>query len=89
MNFALKMWRKSLEGAISDSEERRILTPDYRIGCKRILSSNDWYPALARDNVSVIPHGVASIDGNCIVASDGSRTEADALIWGTGFQVVA
>lgn len=87
MNFALKMWRKSLEGTIADPEERRILTPDYRIGCKRILSSNDWYPALARDNVSVIPHGVASIDGNSILASDGTRAEADVLIWGTGFQV--
>ncbi len=85
--FAMKMWRKGLEDAIADPELRRILTPDYRIGCKRILSSNDWYPALTRDNVSVIPHGVDRIDGPDIIATDGSRTPADILIWGTGFHV--
>ncbi|MCA0930354.1 flavin-containing monooxygenase [Ruegeria profundi] len=87
VNFAMKMWRKGLESAITDSDERKRLTPDYRIGCKRILSSNDWYPALARDNVTVIPYGVASIEGNQIIASDDSRTQADVLIWGTGFHV--
>ncbi|WP_050605525.1 NAD(P)/FAD-dependent oxidoreductase [Ruegeria sp. 6PALISEP08] len=87
MNFALKMWCKSLEGAITDPEERRILTPDYQIGCKRILSSNDWYPTLARDNVSVVPKGVARIDGDTLIASDGTEVQADALIWGTGFHV--
>jgi len=87
VNFAMKMWRTALEKAISDPEERQMLTPDYRIGCKRILSSNDWYPALARDNVTVIPHGVASIDSDRIIAADGRETQADILIWGTGFHV--
>ncbi|WP_171235699.1 NAD(P)/FAD-dependent oxidoreductase [Ruegeria sp. HKCCA6837] len=87
MNFALKMWRNSLEGAITDPEERRIMTPDYQIGCKRILSSNDWYPTLARDNVSVVPQGVARIDRDTLIASDGTKVQADALIWGTGFHV--
>ncbi|WP_170420149.1 flavin-containing monooxygenase [Ruegeria arenilitoris] len=87
VDFAMKMWRKALEEAISDPEMRRILTPNYRIGCKRVLSSNDWYPALARDNVSVIPHGVERIEGTEIIATDGSRTAADILIWGTGFHV--
>lgn len=87
VNFAMKMWRKSLDEAISDPAQRSALTPGYRIGCKRILSSNDWYPALARDNVEVIPHGVASIDGDRITAVDGSETQADILIWGTGFHV--
>ncbi|NOD75870.1 MULTISPECIES: NAD(P)/FAD-dependent oxidoreductase [unclassified Ruegeria] len=87
MNFALKMWRKSLETAITDPEERRVLTPDYQIGCKRILSSNDWYPTLARDNVSVVPQGVARIDGDKIIAVNGTEVRADVLIWGTGFHV--
>jgi cation diffusion facilitator CzcD-associated flavoprotein CzcO len=87
VNFAMKMWRHSLEKAITDPEERQRLTPNYRIGCKRILSSNDWYPALAQDNVTVIPHGVTAIDGDHIVASDGTRSQADVLIWGTGFHV--
>ncbi|WP_299895195.1 NAD(P)/FAD-dependent oxidoreductase [uncultured Ruegeria sp.] len=87
VNFALKMWRKALERAITDPAEQRVLTPDYRIGCKRILSSNDWYPTLARDNVSVVPKGVARIEGDIVIAADGTQTKADALIWGTGFHV--
>ncbi|WP_170377308.1 flavin-containing monooxygenase [Ruegeria atlantica] len=87
VNFAMKMWRNGLEKAITDPEQRERLTPGYRIGCKRILSSNDWYTVLARDNVTVIPHGVATIEGDQIIAADGSRTQADVLIWGTGFHV--
>ncbi len=87
VNFAMKMWRNSLAKAISDPAQRDMLTPDYQIGCKRILSSNDWYPALARDNVTVVPQGVAAIEGDQIIAADGTRTQADILIWGTGFSV--
>lgn len=87
VNFAMKMWRKSLENAIRDPGMRAALTPDYRIGCKRILSSNDWYPTLARDNVDLVPDGVAAIDGRTIVTRSGQRFEADVLIWGTGFHV--
>ncbi|WP_170468843.1 flavin-containing monooxygenase [Ruegeria arenilitoris] len=87
VRFAMKMWRRSLENAIADPELRAQLTPDYQIGCKRILSSNDWYPALARDNVSLIPQGVASIEGDEVILADGTRTQADVLVWGTGFHV--
>ena len=87
VNFAMKMWRSAMEKAISDPAERAVLTPDYQIGCKRILSSNDWYPTLARPNVSVIGHGVTKIEGDQITAADGSRVQADTLIWGTGFHV--
>ncbi len=87
VNFAIRMWRQSLDSAISDPAMREKLTPQYRIGCKRVLSSNDWYPALARDTVSVVPHGVVSIDRNRIRAADGSEMQADVLIWGTGFHV--
>lgn len=87
VDFAMKMWRKGLEDAISDSKMRQKLTPTYRIGCKRILSSNDWYRTLARKNVTIVPHGVARIEGHDIIAVDSSRTSADILIWGTGFHV--
>ncbi|SDC45525.1 flavin-containing monooxygenase [Ruegeria marina] len=87
VDFAVRMWRRALTDAISDPQEQAILTPPYRIGCKRILSSNDWYPTLARDNVEVIPHGVERIEGGTLIAADGTRVEADVLIWGTGFHV--
>ena len=87
VDFAMKMWRQALESAITNPQERKKLTPDYRIGCKRILSSNDWYPALARDNVTVIPHGVDRIEADRITATDSTQVQADVLIWGTGFHV--
>lgn len=87
VNFAMKMWRRALTSAIPDPDQQAMLTPDYRIGCKRILSSNDWYPTLAKDTVQVVPHGVASIENGTIRAVDGSETQADILIWGTGFHV--
>lgn len=87
VKIAMKMWHKELNAAIHDPDMRATLTPPYRIGCKRVLSSNDWYPALARPNVTVIPDGVSAIDGAVLSAANGSRIEADVLIWGTGFHV--
>ncbi|MFX8219089.1 4-hydroxyacetophenone monooxygenase, partial [Acinetobacter baumannii] len=60
-------------------------TPDYTIGCKRILISNDYYPALTRENVDVITTGIARVEPNAIVTTDGTRREVDCLIFGTGF----
>ncbi|WP_044363389.1 flavin-containing monooxygenase [Streptomyces natalensis] len=73
--------------AIKDPEMRARLTPDYRIGCKRILLSNSWYPALARPNVDLVSSGLKEVRGSTLVASDGTETEADAIIFGTGFHV--
>ncbi|MDK3018945.1 flavin-containing monooxygenase [Pseudodonghicola flavimaris] len=84
---AMKMWRRTLEKTIADPQLRADLTPPYRIGCKRILSSNAWYPALARDNVTVIPAGLSRIEGHRLIAETGATAEADVLIWGTGFHV--
>ena len=63
-----------------------MLTPDYAIGCKRILQSNDWYRALVKENVDVVG-GVAEVRGKTIIASDGSSCEADIIIYATGFEV--
>lgn len=87
VRLAMKMWRRELDRSIADPELRAALTPPYRIGCKRILSSNDWYPALARDNVDLITAGVERIDGDTLTATDGRQVQADVLIWGTGFHV--
>ncbi|MET7637460.1 NAD(P)/FAD-dependent oxidoreductase [Streptomyces sp. NPDC005438] len=73
--------------AVKDPELRRRLTPDYRIGCKRILLSNSYYPALARPNVDLVASGLREVRGNTLVASDGTEVEADAIVFGTGFHV--
>ncbi|GAA2715234.1 MULTISPECIES: NAD(P)/FAD-dependent oxidoreductase [Streptomyces] len=76
-----------LRRAVKDPALRAKLTPDYRIGCKRILLSNDFYPALARPNVDVVASGLAEVRGSTLVASDGTTAEADVIVFGTGFLV--
>ena len=68
-------------------ELRRKLTPSYAPGCKRILISNDYLPALTRDNVSVITDGIAEVREHSIVTTDGEEREVDTIIFGTGFHV--
>ncbi|MFE0043211.1 flavin-containing monooxygenase [Streptomyces albireticuli] len=79
--------RAHLRKAVKDPALRAALTPDYRIGCKRILLSNDYYPALTRPNVDVVTSGLAEVRGSTLIAADGTETEADALVFGTGFRV--
>lgn len=79
--------RANMARAVKDPELRARLTPSYRIGCKRILLSNAYYPALARPNVDVISSGLAEVRGSTLVASDGTETEADVIVLGTGFHV--
>lgn len=74
-------------GMQSPAAMRRKLTPNYVIGCKRVLQSNDWYPALAQPNVEVIASGLQEIRGNTRIAADGSSTEANVIILGTGFKI--
>ncbi len=70
---------------IKDPVLRAKVTPDYTIGCKRVLISNNYYPALARDNVDVITDGVAEVRANSVVTTDGVAHAVDAIIYGTGF----
>jgi cation diffusion facilitator CzcD-associated flavoprotein CzcO len=62
--------------------------PDYTIGCKRILPSNGWYPALARDNVELVTDAITEVRPHSLVTADGSEREVDAIVFGTGFHVV-
>ncbi|MGQ5636296.1 MULTISPECIES: flavin-containing monooxygenase [unclassified Streptomyces] len=79
--------KRNMARAIKDPALRAKLTPDYRIGCKRILLSSEYYPALARPNVDVVASGLSEIRGSTVVAADGTEAEVDAIIFGTGFHV--
>ena len=70
---------------IKDPELRKKLTPDYTIGCKRILISNRYLPTFNRSNVDLITEGIQTIEENAIVSRDGKRREIDAIVLGTGF----
>ncbi|GAA2619832.1 NAD(P)/FAD-dependent oxidoreductase [Streptomyces axinellae] len=73
--------------AVKDPALRRKLSPDYRVGCKRALLSNDYYPALAQPNAHVIDSGLKEIRGNTLVSADGREAEADAIVFCSGFHV--
>jgi cation diffusion facilitator CzcD-associated flavoprotein CzcO len=87
MKATEQLARNHLRKAIKDPELRARLTPDYTIGCKRILLSNEYYPALARPNTEVVSSALTEVRGSTVVAADGTEREVDAIIFGTGFHV--
>jgi cation diffusion facilitator CzcD-associated flavoprotein CzcO len=82
---AQRMALKNIEKGISDPELRKAVTPTFQIGCKRILISNTYYPALDRDNVELVTEGIAEITPTGIVTRDGTHREVDAIVVATGF----
>ena len=87
LELAEKLVVRSLEHAVPDAELRAKLTPNYRLGCKRVLISNDYYPALQRDNVELVTDGIAEVTARGVRTRDGREREVDAIICGTGFRV--
>jgi cation diffusion facilitator CzcD-associated flavoprotein CzcO len=90
-----KRMRKTLEAIalrhlrkwIKDPKLREALTPKYALGCKRVLFSNDFYPAMTRPNVELVTERIAEVRERSIVTQDGAERPADVLIYGTGFRV--
>ena len=78
-------WRVQLRAQVRDPELRAKLIPDYRLGCKRLLFSSDWYPALAQPNVDVVTEPVVEVLPNGVRSKDGTVHEVDVIIYGTGF----
>ncbi len=75
-----------LHAQVTDPDLRAKLTPDYELGCKRVLISNDFYPALMRDNVELVTEGVARMTPQGVVDAAGRLHEADVVIYATGFE---
>lgn len=79
----LANWHRKRQ--VKDKALREKLTPDFQLGCRRILVTNDWYPAIVRDNVDLITTGIQEITEDAVIDSDGTQHKVDALILGTGF----
>lgn len=77
---SFQLWRQ-----VRDPELRRQLTPDFPVGCKRILLSNEWYPTMCRDNVELVSEAVQELTETGVKTADGKLREVDAVIYGTGF----
>jgi cation diffusion facilitator CzcD-associated flavoprotein CzcO len=75
-----------LQRTVADPGLRKALTPDYAIGCKRILLSDDYYEAFSRDNVTLVTDDIAHVVPNGVVTADGRLHELDTLIYATGFR---
>jgi cation diffusion facilitator CzcD-associated flavoprotein CzcO len=71
---------------IRDPELRERLRPVYPIGCKRVMLSSDFYPALSRHNCRLITQGIGQIEASGIRLLDGSLVEVDVIIYATGFR---
>jgi cation diffusion facilitator CzcD-associated flavoprotein CzcO len=82
-----RLARHHMASQVPDPELRRKLTPDYTIGCKRILISNDYYPAVSQPNVELVTDGIREVRARSIVLSDGRELDADVIVFGTGFRV--
>lgn len=84
--WSQRMGRKHLEEQVPDPELRAKLTPDYPVGCKRILGSNDYYPALQKDNVTLVTDAISQITEDAVVDAAGTAHTVDTIIYATGFK---
>ena len=78
---------RHLAKSVADPQVRAKLTPDYTIGCKRVLVSNDYWPAFERDDVEIVTDGIVRVEPDAVVTADGTRREVDAIVLGTGFNI--
>jgi cation diffusion facilitator CzcD-associated flavoprotein CzcO len=76
-----------LRRQVKDPELRRVLTPNFILGCKRILLSNTYYPALQQPNAELVPHALREVREHSVIGADGVEREVDTIIFGTGFHV--
>ncbi|TQF65560.1 NAD(P)/FAD-dependent oxidoreductase [Rhodococcus spelaei] len=76
-----------LRRQIKDKGLRKKVTPNFQIGCKRMLISNNYYPALAQPNTELVTDGIAEVTANAVVDKSGKAREVDAIVVATGFHV--
>jgi cation diffusion facilitator CzcD-associated flavoprotein CzcO len=87
MRWGERLALRHLHRQVRDPELRRKLTPGYRMGCKRVLISNDYLPSLTHPNVEVVTDAIAEVRPRSIATADGAEREVDTIIFGTGFHV--
>ena len=85
--IAAKTINTILRRQVKDPSLHDALTPDYRMGCKRILISDDWYRMFNRPNVSLHTDRLDRVTGSGILLGGGEHVELDAVVWATGFEV--
>jgi cation diffusion facilitator CzcD-associated flavoprotein CzcO len=84
-----KMATDYLHAIVQDPELRRVLTPDYPIGCKRVLVSDDYYQAVVRPNVEIVTSPIARVEKDAVLTADGVSHPHDTIVFATGFQTTS
>ena len=77
---------KNLKDQVPDPALRKLLTPRYQMGCKRIIVSDDYLPAMAHCKTTVVPSPFSHFKGDTLCAEDGTTAQADIVIYATGFE---
>jgi len=78
--------QRHLHRQVPEQALRAALTPAYTMGCKRVLRSSTFYPALRRENVELVTEKITEVREHCVVTADGVEREVDAIVFGTGFR---
>ncbi|MEI8257280.1 MAG: NAD(P)/FAD-dependent oxidoreductase, partial [Deltaproteobacteria bacterium] len=78
--------RRHLARSVQDPVLRAKLTPNYRLGCKRVLPSNDFYPALVRPHAELVTDRIREVRPHVIVTDDGVERPVDVIVCATGFE---
>lgn len=86
LGFFEYYFSRHLKKQVKDPVLRKKLTPDTKLGCKRVLLSNDYYPALAQTNAHVCTDGIKEVTADSVVDSHGEKHKVDAIVFGTGFK---
>lgn len=81
--------QRFLNGSVKDPELRAKLTPDYEIGCKRVIMNAEFYDAIQRDNAALITEAIESMEPDGIRTKDGHLHKVDVIVYATGFDPVA
>ncbi len=87
MSTVEEMGRKHLAASVPDEELRQALMPTQHFGCQRPLVSDDFYPALLRDDVTLVPCAAKAVTETGLVAEDGRTVDADVIVYCTGYRV--
>jgi cation diffusion facilitator CzcD-associated flavoprotein CzcO len=82
-----RLARRHIARQVPDPDLLERVMPDYRPGCKRLLPSDDWYPAIQRPNVDLVTEKIVEIAPDRIVTADGSELPVDTIVLATGFRV--
>jgi cation diffusion facilitator CzcD-associated flavoprotein CzcO len=87
MRLVERQGRRAIARQVADPELRARLVPDFTLGCKRVLFSSRWYPALSADNAEVVSDPIREVVPDGIVDATGRHHSVDTIIFGTGFHV--